>query len=369
MKILVECHHGIGDVVMTLPALKNLRAIYPDARIVYMGGLECERALLMHTGLVDDVYIYNVRESGIPDLIKLGCLFLRVHFDLGISFGGSPRGLDVLFLKLAGCKKIVAGKNPHAVYKRYFQVDVPEETHRVRQFAELIHKIGGSAAIDANTIQIDPVFAEQVMQNVHMEGSGRLIGLVLGTGDFMYREGTAIVSYNTKKWSPEKFAALARRLMEAGFRIVLFGGEKEKMDCSRTDVDFPKEAVSLLGRTSLLEMTAVMTRCRMVIGGDTGPMHCAAAAGVPTLTLFGPTDAELIGPYGEHAHAMYGDGSCIKCYSKQNEKGRTCHPANCMQAISVDAVYRTVLESIGEGGPLEKADVKWTGFRDREAVD
>lgn len=348
MKILVECHHGIGDVVMTLPALENLRALYPNARIVYMGGLACERALLLHTGLVDGVCIYNVREEGLRELAKLGLRLLRERFDLGISFGGSPRGFDVLFLKLVGCKEVLAKKNPCAVYKRYTQIAVPEGMHRVRQLAALVQKAGGSASLNAHTLRIDAEFAGEVMQSVHMEEDGRFIGLVLGTGDFMYRDGKNIRTYNTKKWSLEKFAALSERLARAGFRVVLLGGGKERADCSGAGVHFPGGTLDLLGKTTLLETVAVMTRCSLIVGGDTGPLHCAAAAGVPTLTLFGPTDAALIGPYGAQAHALYGNGLCTKCYLRQNEKGRDCHPATCMEAISTDAVYEKVLECVGK---------------------
>lgn len=109
---------------------------------------------------------------------------------------------------------------------------------------------------------------------------------------------------------------------------------------------FHEFCIDFVGRLDILTMIAVMKRCRLVVGGDTGPMHCAAAAGVPTLTLFGPTDAKLIGPLGGNAEYLYPEYECTKCYSECNEKGRTCKPAKCMDVIQVDDVYRKIMEIV-----------------------
>lgn len=347
MKILVECHHTIGDVVMTFPALNNLRNLYPDAEIQYLGGLEAEIPLISNTGNVSKVHIYNVKEQSLFDLVKLWHQLWREHFDLGIAFGGSGRGLDVLLLKLSGCKRIVSEKNPNAIYKNYTQVDVSAYKHRILREVEVIKAIGGAEEFETTTIEVKDTKAVQLMNEFKILKDARCtIGMVLGTGNFMYRDGRKIIQYNTKKWSEKKFAKLAERLIETGYAVVLFGGEKERNDLKISKTVFHESCIDFVGRLDILTMIAVMKKCRLVVGGDTGPMHCAAAAGVPTLTLFGPTDAELIGPLGGNAEYLYPEYECTKCYSECNEKGRTCKPAKCMDAIRPDDVYRKIIEIV-----------------------
>lgn len=173
MKILVECHHTIGDVVMTFPALNNLRNLYPDAEIQYLGGLEAEIPLILNTGNILKVHIYNVKEQSLLDLVKLWHQLWREHFDLGIAFGGSGRGLDVSAFK-----------------------------HRILREVEVIKAIGGAEEFETTTIEVKDTKAVQLMNEFKILKDARCtIGMVLGTGNFMYRDGRKIIQYNTKKWS------------------------------------------------------------------------------------------------------------------------------------------------------------------------
>ena len=343
-KILVECHHALGDVVMTLPALNNLRTKYPDAQIDYMCGLKNEVPLLEHISLVDRVYVYNVKENSGLDLLKLALRLRIENYDMGVSFGGSPSGFDILFLKLSGCREIVAAEEPRAIYKRYRQVQVPKQLHRVERAMRIVETITGDGTLQTVTLQVDIHMVQQLQSRYNIRSDDRLIGLVIGTGNFMYRDGKRIVQYNTKQWELHNFIELSRKLVHMGYRVMLIGGEKERADVLQQHVKFEPGVICTLGELSILESVAAMTLCELVVGADTGPMHCAAAAGVTTLTLFGSTDPGLIAPYGENAYTLESNHACRRCYSENNEKGRNCRPAKCMQAIMVENVYEKILE-------------------------
>ena len=346
MKILLECHHAIGDVVMTFPALHNLRELYPQAQIDYLGGLQAEIPLIMNTGNVEQCFIYDVKKNNMPDLFKLAMRLRKEHYDLGIAMGQSPRGLDVALLKLSGCKEIVAMKNLNAVFKKYRQVDVSMHKHRVLQHVELIKALGGSAEVVSETIDVGGAAVEKVFKENNITAQDKVIGIIPGTGDFFYRDGKRKVLYNTKKWSFEKFAALADRLVYTGYTVLLLGGNKERTDVAASGVTFNEKCVNLLGALELLTTISVMTKCEAVVGADTGPMHCAAAAGVPTVTLFGPTDSEIIGPFGADSKCIYGETECRKCFSEDVTKGYDCVPSRCMESISVDRVYEVIMDTI-----------------------
>lgn len=345
-RILVECHHTLGDVIMTLPALVNLRNTYPDAQIDYMCGLENEVQLLKSTKLVDQTFIYNVKENSWSELAALALRLRSRKYELAVSFGGSPRGLDVLFLKLSGCRRIVAASEPRAIWKKYEKVDVPEGLHRVERAVRITEAVTGGTEIAEVTLQPDTSLIQTLSDRFEIRPNVPVVGLVTGTGNFMYRKGNQIIQYNTKKWELQKFVSLSETLLAEGCQVVLIGGEKEQKECMEQGIIFDSRVINTMGQLEIMESVAVMSLCELVVGADTGPMHAAAAAGIKTLTLFGPTDASLIAPYGENSHILESGYPCRRCFTQDNEKGRTCSPAKCMQAITVDESLKRIKEIV-----------------------
>jgi ADP-heptose:LPS heptosyltransferase len=106
-----------------------------------------------------------------------------------------------------------------------------------------------------------------------------LVGLVIGT------------VWETKKWPTERFLELGRRLGRRGdLSLVVLGGPAEAQEAAVFGGD--DGFVDLVGRTTLPQLVALLSLCRVVVGGDTGPLHAAMALGVPVVALFGPTDEE-----------------------------------------------------------------------------
>jgi ADP-heptose:LPS heptosyltransferase len=103
------------------------------------------------------------------------------------------------------------------------------------------------------------------------------------------------------RWAPERYAELVGELLDSGSRgVVLTGGPGDRADAGPTRERWGGHArfVDVLGETDLPELMAVFSRCRVFIGCDTGPMHLAAALGLPVVALFGPADPLRTGPYG-----------------------------------------------------------------------
>jgi ADP-heptose:LPS heptosyltransferase len=121
-------------------------------------------------------------------------------------------------------------------------------------------------------------------------------------------------NWRGKQWRAERFAELALRLTEgagvlAGFRVAVLALPHERPQAQTLLRTIPEErCVDLVGRVDLLTAAAVLRRCAMFIGNDTGLMHIAAAAGTPTLGLFGPSPAAQYAPWGRHtAHVCSAD--------------------------------------------------------------
>ncbi len=150
-----------------------------------------------------------------------------------------------------------------------------------------------------------------------------------------------------KAWAPEHFAVVAADLLApggpmAGGRLLLLGGEDDRFAAEAVRRVVPRgRTVDLVGRADLATAYAALKRARLFIGNDSGVMHMAAAAGAPTLGLFGPSDDRLYGPWGEKTMALRGPRSF--------EAYKAIDPAlnqavNHMRDLPVDWVKRAARE-------------------------
>lgn len=142
--------------------------------------------------------------------------------------------------------------------------------------------------------------------------------------------------WKTKRWPPEKFGELSSRLPLSTVII----GSKGDMDTAREVVALSGgKAVSLAGKTNLKELIEVIRKAQFFISNDSGPMHIAAALGIPVFAIFGPTDPLRTGPYGRGHIVIREDVSCAPCFR------RTCNDLKCMKSLSVDKVYGIIKEN------------------------
>jgi heptosyltransferase-2 len=170
------------------------------------------------------------------------------------------------------------------------------------------------------------------------------LGIGLGSGKSLVGLNAGAEYGPAKRWPLKRFAEAARGLAQrTGCHFVLFGGKADQTlaeDLIRRLQGLP--VTSLAGATTLAELLAALALCRVVITNDTGPMHLAAALGVPVVTPFGSTSPELTGPGlpgDPRHHLLLGSASCAPCFLRQ------C-PVDfrCMDSIPADRVVSAALE-------------------------
>lgn len=145
--------------------------------------------------------------------------------------------------------------------------------------------------------------------------------------------------WKTKKWPAEKFGKLSSRLP---LKTIIVGGGNDK-DIADEIVSLSNgRATSLAGRTDLMELIEVMKHGRFVVSNDSGPMHIAAALGIPVFAVFGPTDPGKTGPYGKGHTVIRENMSCAPCFR------RTCEDLKCMNSLSAERVYRIIRNKFGD---------------------
>jgi ADP-heptose:LPS heptosyltransferase len=140
---------------------------------------------------------------------------------------------------------------------------------------------------------------------------------------------------------PERYARVADRLVkERGIRILILWGPDERLLADRIARSMSEKAV-IAPETDLKQLTVLIKRCRLLVTGDTGPLHIAAALGVPTVSLFGPSDPARNGPYGQN-HAVVQSPIPPATHWQKKESGD-----RWMKAISVEAVLEAAMKQLG----------------------
>jgi ADP-heptose:LPS heptosyltransferase len=154
-------------------------------------------------------------------------------------------------------------------------------------------------------------------------------------------------SWVSKDWHFEGYRELAQRwLARDTHDLVLVGDRSQTSAAERLEHIFgTRRLVNLAGRTSLLELTAILKKAAACVGPDSGPGHIAAAVGTPYVALFGPTHPDRVAPYRCRKWVVQAEHPCIGCYKKVC----TYDGVNCMEAITADSVIRKLDQALAAG--------------------
>jgi len=151
-------------------------------------------------------------------------------------------------------------------------------------------------------------------------------------------------------WPLENFASLAQRVStEAGCRSIILGGAGDSKTFNQVRHLFGESTVDLVGKCTLRETIALLKRCVLFVGNDSGIMHLAAAAQTPLVALFGPQSPIKFGPWSQRAKVIYKGLQCSPCRQKffsECEPSSRMRPA-CMEAITVEEVLQEGMKISG----------------------
>ncbi len=152
--------------------------------------------------------------------------------------------------------------------------------------------------------------------------------------------------YRFKAWPAERFAAVGDALQTQGFQVVLVGSRNDRFLAAEILRHAHRPFVSLVGRTSLLELAALMKHCHGFIGNDAGPMQIAAAMGCAVIALFGPSNPAVWGPKGARVKTIYKGLDCRECFYPGCFRGEQ----SCMNLITVEEVMAAAEELLRDPG-------------------
>ncbi len=337
-KILVRAPNWIGDCVLSLPALKALREYYKDAEIIilarpWVADVFYGSPFLTRVMLYDDKDIHR----GIKGFFRLIKELKRKRFDLAVLFQNAFRAaLIAMFAGIPlrlGYRRDGRGMLLSKGLRPFYEKERKE--HHIYYYMNLLAPLG---IVNFKRFQVPRIYLKEeevTKAERYLKGlSAPVIGINPGAayGD-------------AKMWGADKFSRLAKKLIsevEAG--IIIFGSKQEHQIGEDIAVHINSSSIlNMMGRISLRESMALMSRCRLFVTNDTGPMHVASALGVPTLAVFGSTDPEITGPVGEDAHTIKREVDCAPCFKRNCPTDK-----RCMEAIGVEDVFQMSLQLLYE---------------------
>jgi len=328
-RFLVVKFGSLGDIVHCLPSVAQLRSAFPDAGIDWL--IERKNKVVVELSGLDVQLIpidtYQWRNSpGIGSAKEIAELVWALStdgYDCMIDFQGLLK--SAFFGYLSGAPIRIGWERDFLKesVSRFFYTEVvtPKRIHIIDQQMELLKPLG----IDPNwetEVRLQP--GDAARRSVQQKLGGIADYILINPGG----------NWTTKCWEPERYGELALRMMNDGHPVVVTCGPGEE--------ELVRRLMRAAGRgvhevqTNLEELIALSEAARLFVGGDTGPMHFAAAVATPIVAIFGPTSSDRNGPFRREDIVVERRLSCRPCYERDH---CPLEHWQCMTEITVDHVY------------------------------
>ena len=316
-------------MVLLTPALRALKRTYPESNLTLL--LRPLVADLMKTHPYVDTCIVDTKNRGrYRSLRELTHQIRRAAFDVAVvSHPTSFRNALLPFLARVPMR-VGTNVNGRGILLTVSRKD-DTSVHEVHRYLRVLQLLDIDTSLDSLEFwhtDTDQRIIQDLLDTEDVSLTDRLIALNLGT------------TWRTKRWDIANFAEVIRQIVHLTpeARIVLTGSSAEQALGEDLSVSLP--VINLIGKTSILQLGALLERCEVCLTCDSGPMHIAAAVGTPTVALFGPTDPVRHKPYGTGHTIIEKPVECRPCYK------RTCHrqdaPYRCMTEIDPAEVVKTL---------------------------
>jgi heptosyltransferase-1 len=370
-RILLIKPSALGDVVHTIPVLVKLRARYPRARIDWLITPENAEVVRYHPAL-SNVILFARRDfskrghrwRAFVSFLNLLKQIRGAKYDLVIDMHGQVR--SAFFALISGARVRIGFDRP---IKRTLTIsdehdlkNVPSHgwrgaregswiayTHRVPIPTLDVHAIdrylwvGELLGFDENPPDLRIHLSPETVRNVErllkdkgVDASQPLVVLVPGT------------IWETKHWTIEGFAGVARHFLREGFAVALAGTKRDQPRCRQIAAAAPGTC-DLSGKTTPADLAALIRRAEVAVTNDSGSMHVAASLGKPMVSVFGPTNPVHIGPYERPESVVRVDLPCSPCNYRRLSQCPFSHA--CMKQVTSAMVVERVRKILSTAKP------------------
>ncbi|MDH4079712.1 MAG: lipopolysaccharide heptosyltransferase II [Nitrospira sp.] len=320
-RILLIKPSSLGDIVHTLPVVSAIKAQWPGSHITWLVKRQWADLVERVEG-VDRVWPVD---PTVWSWVKQGQALRAEGFDLAIDLQGLFR--SAVLARLSGAPMRIGFANGREGSPWFY-------THRVPVLNPDVHAVDRYLLVAAAlgiVVPKRPRFAFRILD----EDLAVVRRLFERNNFSIDRPWVAInvgARWPTKRWPLTSFSAVADLLYETHRDpVVLIGSSDDRPSVERLRDLMKRPCIDLSGQVPLRCLPALLSKAAVMITNDSGPMHIAAACGIPVVALFGPTSATRTGPYGTSHHVLTGRVSCSPCFS------RVCHhdpEMECLKRIT-----------------------------------
>jgi len=327
-RIVVYRIGNIGDILVTLPALNTIRKRFPYAQIALLtspgkkGAPGAEQILPLGKWFDELLVYFSSDVQSWNGRLQLLRRLRKGKFDLFIQLPNQQSRLrdevrNMTFARLAGCRYAVGFEvSQRALFLREESLHVPQ----IRESLRIYRSVASQLLLDSY---------EDVLLPTSEAPRRQVAGLLLRAGvpenePFVVMHAGA--KRHTNQWPLERYARVADEIIRRwGTRVVLTGSGAELPAVERVAELMREKPIVICGQLNLPQMAALLERCSLYVGNDTGPMHIAAAVGTPTVSVFSARDfPERWRPCGHGHMVLRRDAPCSPCFKEICDRDLVC---------------------------------------------
>jgi lipopolysaccharide heptosyltransferase II len=336
VKILIRATNWVGDAIMAIPALREVRAKFPEAHIAILAR-PYVADIYHHQQVANELIAYDWKgvHCGFAGRERLAARLREQKFDLALLL---QNAFDAAWLAWrAGIPRRVGYARDGRSLLLTDAIPVPGlgtiPAHEKFYYLELLRRARLSTELADETFIRLAVPQEQLTaaEQKLLAGGARekKVRIAVGAG----------ASYGSAKcWPPERFAATLSSLQaNTDADVILFGTPAEAAVSEAIAMRLTKPPINLTGQTNIAELPALLSRCQVFLGNDSGAMHVAAAVGLPVVAVFGPTDPCGTAPVTPRCSIVQERPYCSPCFLRRCP---TDH--RCMTAVQPGAVEAAI---------------------------
>jgi len=344
MKVLFIALPGIGDALLSTPAIHTLRKHYPEATIDVLCMFRGTKDILDHNDDINNVILWDFIHSSWFKSLRF-IISIRKKYDASINIYpqnrreynligfliGAPKRVGIKYLRRD--KRNFSWLMTHRILEND-SLHCTEENLKVLSFFNI-----NESDPPPLILNVDPkvlIWGEKWLESSSIEPNDVVIGFHAGTATFK--------NHIKRRWEPEKFSKLAEMLMERyNAKILLFGGKEEMDLCEKINKVAGNKCI-IVQTDSIMQTIALMRRCNIFISNDSALMHIAGALQLPTVGIFGPTNERYVHPWKTRYSIVHTGIECRPCFY-YSPKPLTCYriPSEhfkCIRDLSVEMVLK-----------------------------
>lgn len=338
--ILVRSTNWIGDAVLSVAALRELRRVFRSDRLL-LAARPWVAGLFRDQELVDEIFLLDEDYSGWRWLTRGP----RADIDMAVLFPNAFRAALGPFLWRVPkrCGYATDGRSLLLTDRATPRIK-KQNRHQVYYYLDLLYQTG----LSEKNYLADESFSPDISLGI---GDGDVAAARVLLEKAGGRPDRPLVGLNpgafygpAKRWFSDRYAVLADRVQEElGHQVVLFGSAEERDLAHRIESLMQTGPIILTGQTDLPTLMGALSLCRLLVTNDSGVMHLAAALQVPLVAIFGSTDEVATGPLSASSTVIHKHVECSPCLLRE------CPiDLRCFDRISVEEVFAAVQKHLSE---------------------